>query len=569
MSKLKNKKKPPNQHKAKAAESPKVIQPPQFNPRASRSTREFVESIVIAIVLAFLFRGFEAEAFVIPTGSMAPTLYGNHKDVVCPECGFRYSTGASIENKDNLRPERVIGTTCPICHYLMDITQRQRTYTGDRILVGKFVEPKAFERWDIIVFKFPGDAKQNYIKRLIGLPGEKVMVHGGDIYIQSPGENEFHIARKPAGKTKAMLQLVDDNRFIADSMKKAGWPARWQPWARESVASPAAWRAAEDGHAYETDGAGGEAWLRYRHLFPNYDDWGDLAQGRQPPGLMRRRGKLITDFCAYNAIATEFWPDETKHEVGAHWAPDLALETEVEVKSAQGMLLLDIVQGGVHYECQIDIATGRAELTADRGAQPFDAQADDASASPPTAETSIRGAGVYRLRFSNVDRGLKLWVNNKLIAFSSPATYTLDGLAEPKWRETDPLDIAPVGVGVRGAAVKLNYLRVLRDVYYIAISYHSHGADRDNDYDLPQNFDTEEIFSNPKIWATTKLFASRRKRVFPLQNDQFFPMGDNSPASSDARLWPQGSFVERDLMIGKALMIYWPSPQVTRIGLIR
>ena len=43
--------------------------------------RETFESIVVAFVLAFLFRAFEAEAFVIPTGSMAPTLLGRHKDV--------------------------------------------------------------------------------------------------------------------------------------------------------------------------------------------------------------------------------------------------------------------------------------------------------------------------------------------------------------------------------------------------------------------------------------------------------------------------------------------------------
>ena len=49
--------------------------------------RETIESVVIAFVLAFLFRTFEAEAFVIPTGSMAPTLMGRHKDLVCPKCG--------------------------------------------------------------------------------------------------------------------------------------------------------------------------------------------------------------------------------------------------------------------------------------------------------------------------------------------------------------------------------------------------------------------------------------------------------------------------------------------------
>src|SRR5689334_2661262 len=50
-------------------------------PQRPDGWRETVESIVVAFVLAFLFRTFEAEAFVIPTGSMAPTLYGQHRDV--------------------------------------------------------------------------------------------------------------------------------------------------------------------------------------------------------------------------------------------------------------------------------------------------------------------------------------------------------------------------------------------------------------------------------------------------------------------------------------------------------
>ena len=69
---------------------------------APQSNRETVESIVVAVILAFLFRTFVAEAFVIPTGSMAPTLMGNHKDVACEKCGFRYQGGASSENEDRV-----------------------------------------------------------------------------------------------------------------------------------------------------------------------------------------------------------------------------------------------------------------------------------------------------------------------------------------------------------------------------------------------------------------------------------------------------------------------------------
>ena len=55
--------------------------------------RETIESIVVAFTLALLFRAFEAEAFVIPTGSMAPALMGRHKDLVCMACGRDYWVG--------------------------------------------------------------------------------------------------------------------------------------------------------------------------------------------------------------------------------------------------------------------------------------------------------------------------------------------------------------------------------------------------------------------------------------------------------------------------------------------
>ena len=48
--------------------------------------RENIESILIAVALAFVLRIFVVEAFKIPTGSMAPTLLGVHKDVKCPNC---------------------------------------------------------------------------------------------------------------------------------------------------------------------------------------------------------------------------------------------------------------------------------------------------------------------------------------------------------------------------------------------------------------------------------------------------------------------------------------------------
>ena len=90
-------------------------------PVQSHAIRETVESIVIAFVLAFLFRTFEAEAFVIPTGSMAPTLMGRHKDVVCPKCNYRYQVSASEEESEDPRHQTsdCIAGKCPMCQYVL------------------------------------------------------------------------------------------------------------------------------------------------------------------------------------------------------------------------------------------------------------------------------------------------------------------------------------------------------------------------------------------------------------------------------------------------------------------
>src|SRR5258705_12428554 len=93
-------------------------------PVQSHAIRETVESIAVAFVLAFLFRTFEAEAFVIPTGSMAPTLLGQNKDLLCPKCGFHYQAGASSEDEQLAEqrgvvggPRDVVAVTCPLCRY--------------------------------------------------------------------------------------------------------------------------------------------------------------------------------------------------------------------------------------------------------------------------------------------------------------------------------------------------------------------------------------------------------------------------------------------------------------------
>ena len=341
----------------------KQVTQPQGN-APQHWAREGVESIVIAVVLALLFRTFEAEAFVIPTGSMAPTLQGRHKDVTCSQCGYGYRAGASLDLERSPRGP-VVETNCPMCRYPQRIDPQRRnqdSFSGDRILVNKFAyqfgEP---QRWDVIVFKFPGNAKQNYIKRLVGLPGETLRIRHGDVFIQPDGTDGFQIARKPPAKLAAMLQLVSDTHRIPTSLIEADWPRGWS-----DLAESGNWTISADRRAYTLASSPDVSWIRYRHIVPSRQEWGSLSRASRPANLTRKDGSLITDYYAYNDYRQL---RHDAHNPGLNWVGDLALECKVKVSSSTGVLLLDLVEAGVHYTCRIDVATGAAQLSMDGDAQ--------------------------------------------------------------------------------------------------------------------------------------------------------------------------------------------------------
>lgn len=546
--------------------------------------RETIESIVVAFTLALLFRTFEAEAFVIPTGSMATTLMGRHKDLECEACGHGYQVGASREEDDQsqawrqelLRVERaanelraavadssrsdasraaaqrklvsieaprgpldqlrtrleqkmVSTARCPSCGFETDLLVREGdevdydwqypSFNGDRILVSKTAYDLADpERFDVVVFKYPEDAKVNYIKRLVGLPGETLSIIDGDLWVSTAGEPE-QIVRKSPEKLLSMLQEVHNSRHVADQLLAAGWPSRWADW---GSGSGAAWSSDDGGRSYAVScPEGRSATLRYRHFLADGDVWDALKAGRDIRGMAEPR--LIDDFEAYNSIRTR-----------SHWVGDLAIEVDLETDSSQGSVAFDLVEGGLTYRCSIDLVSGEATLTIPR--QPGDPTPREGT---PRGPTPIRGSGRWQLLFANVDDELSLFVDGRRISFDRLCTFV---------RQEDPVvpivtprdpgnpaagDLAPIGITATGTSVTLHHLRVLRDIFYI-------GA-----YDLGRR--PGELLEDSRI-------------DYELGPDQFLMLGDNSAASKDSRLWVEGPQVDRQLLIGKALVIFWPHP---------
>src|SRR5262249_46384727 len=73
------------------------------------SYREVIETVVFVIVLVLMLKSFVAEAFVIPTGSMAETLYGYQKIVQCPQCDtlFPVNCSGEVDPPRGQRPQPV------------------------------------------------------------------------------------------------------------------------------------------------------------------------------------------------------------------------------------------------------------------------------------------------------------------------------------------------------------------------------------------------------------------------------------------------------------------------------
>lgn len=379
--------------------------------------RQTVEFLIVLTLSILLFRTFAAEAYIVPTGSMAPTLLGDHEEIVCPNCRFRFALGLD----EDARAGRPI---CPNCG--TDRFDRGAAVAcgGDRVLVQKslydFRRPR---RWEVAVFHFPGEPSQPYVKRVVGLPGESIQIVRGDVVLDG------RIARKTLSEQRAMRILVYDNDFLPrDAARYPRWLLR-RGGPRQGLAS--GWHAEGTGFVHASTPPAGSTpedepvdWLEYRH-------WG-ADRGRYAP---------VSDFIAYNGGELR----------GENPITDLMFEADLACGDDVRDVTIRINSGGDRFLVTLPIdGVGAVEVR--RNGRRLAPVAPD-----PVAIDALAGSRTFHLEISTIDRRLLLAIDGALlfepIDFDDPAVAS-------------GFDTSPLALGVRGGTVAVGGLRLYRDVHY-------------------------------------------------------------------------------------------------------
>ncbi|TAH36769.1 MAG: signal peptidase I [Planctomycetota bacterium] len=239
--------------------------------------------IVFAIVMALGLKVFALEAYQIPTGSMQPNLMGMTKG----------SDGSAVSIHDRVLVDKV-------CFLVRDPV-----------------------RWEVVVFRYPLATSNNYVKRLVGMPGEELQIRYGDLYARPLGTSEdFAILRKPP-------------RLQASLWKKV-WPV--------PGAEP-------DAHGFWDLNAGAR--------------WASGEFRLEPQGAIAVRGNIRD---VYNhGYPAGLW-HRVKQGDGNEAVNDLEIAGTATPESGAGALRVEIVSGQRQFALILDVARGRIVLEGSGGA---------------------------------------------------------------------------------------------------------------------------------------------------------------------------------------------------------
>ena len=552
-------------------------------PKESTGISETLQSLIVAFVIAMTARGFVLEGFVIPTGSMAPTLMGSHARWSSPQTGWTYAIDARgyleswgrsakilrdaersmMGTTDSARRTRIrneamrsaliarwdpmFGLVKPVERSMPD-PQQPRPLAGDRVIVLKMLYPIVSpDRYDVVVFKNPTDPvgdTQNFIKRLVGLPEEQLAIVDGDIFTGplDGSPDALQPARKPEFVQRAVWQPVYDSSYQPIALTKweeeqrtDWWGAPFQP--KDSSGS---WTIGSD-----------RAW-RNSATNPTSLEW----NGVDWP---------ITDFNAYNVYPTRN-PTTPPRAMRSYSMSDLRVLGTIDPEDPEAFSSTTLVMEvrGVRYEWILERDKATLRMTSLLDGKELASKSEDFSS---------RGRP-FEVDFWHVDQQMWLFVDRELIVqlpfdgwtpterfkASFPGTSVEAYLSAPSVPRPEPANLS---WKFDSGPLVLRNVRVGRDLYY-----------------RPKRLDAFNQYEENGRIIEGLGFGSDFVKPSRVEADQFVMFGDNSEASRDGRIWGRPHplavkysgddapfVVSRKLLVGKAFSVYWPAAlPVTKQG---
>jgi len=532
------------QRKASAA------QIPQARARRREPILAQIAGFVDLFVWLLVLKSFFLPLFIIPTGSMAETLAGAYATHTCPNCGYEYpvgfhdKTGPPIVQCPNCRFHEATGyNICPDCrqgsvklldandgttvavcdnrdcprHWRMALDEPRLSKplerkSGDRIVVHGW--PYAFggrlgpQRWDVVVFKVPKDGQTNYIKRLIGLPGETIEIIDGDVFVTDPHTGKTRIARKTRHAQRALWFPYYNHDYRPRRPSSAtGYHPRWI-----ALREDAGWTAL-DTRQPRFDGVD-----RPRAEIQFATQLGD----NPPPGD-------ITDVYGYNAPT---------HPRLQNVVSDVWLSAEVTIEAGDGYVELSTSKCSDRFYARL-YADGRVTLEhSGSGSEERELWKEASVAAPPRD---------VRFALANADYLVSVEIDGEAVIESTPAQYGI-GPEEARARSRLPADVRRPIVRVAAEHVRatLAHLLIERDVLYTSKSLHP-SQEGIGVQGHPVELGPDQCFvcgDNSPQSLDSRWWGRR-------------PVGYHLQEALQEGEYQIGT-VPADQMIGRAFFVYWP-----------
>ena len=416
-------------------EEQKTQHPESFAHRHHHSAESIVtllEWLLVAFILALVFQGFAIQAFQIPTGSMAETLRGAHYQMRCFRCGYKFDAGS--ESISLNRPQ------CPNCNYFQPPHAFGPAKNGDRVFVLKciyqFFEPK---RWDVVVFKYPTNPHDNFIKRLIALPGETVQLIDGDVYIDGK------IQRKPVNVQKELWMPI----FVQDFQPLDACDNFDEPVRQGQDKHNTIWK-----HPFENEN--GSAW----DLQPTWYSLDDASKKRHTLDFQTDNPDDFRASYAYN---------DTSTYAGKPMCSDLMITFYAKNQSPGGYIGASLEKHGVLYSAHVKFA----------GSLLFTKTVDGVTTElrRPMLTGSFEPGVFKKFEFSNVDQQLILRWGEKRFSYdlSKDTSFVTQEAGSEK---TPRVQIFASGI------TELSHIELYRDIFYLGKEENTPRANVDHPFTL-------------------------------------------------------------------------------------